>query len=275
MVKINNDNSISQHSKTFSFASIFLPNKIKYDVYKMYQFCRSYDDSADKDVTVPDKKYETELNKLGINKKALEQLKIGIDSDRNFNRFIGMDDLIVYSYRVAGCVGIMMCDVLNVENDKDKYYAIDLGIAMQITNICRDVFEDATNKRIYIPKEIMPNDDLNSIDNQEIFKYVCKLHDFAEEYYSSALNGITSIPLKSRFSILLALRLYQAIGRKILSNENLFFKQTINTTLLEKLKIFLKCIFEFFFCFLFRFKKNHNSELHSSLTGLPFIHDKV
>ena len=83
-----------------------------------------------------------------------------------------MDDLIVYSYRVAGCVGIMMCDVLNVENNKDKYYAIDLGIAMQITNICRDVFEDAANKRIYIPKEIMPNDDLHSIDNQEIFKYV-------------------------------------------------------------------------------------------------------
>ena len=275
MDKINNDNSISQHSKTFSFASIFLPRKIKHDVYKMYQFCRSYDDSADEEISVPDEQYETELNKLGINKKALEQLKIGIDSDRNFNRFIGMDDLIVYSYRVAGCVGIMMCDVLNVENNQDKYYAIDLGIAMQITNICRDVFEDAANKRIYIPKEIMPNDDFNSIDNQEIFKYVCKLHDFAEEYYSSALNGITSIPLKSRFSILLALRLYQAIGRKILSNENLFFKQTINTTLLEKLKIFLKCIFEFFFCFLFRFKKNHNSELHSSLTGLPFIHDKV
>ena len=273
MDKINHNNSISQHSKTFSFASIFLPNKIKYDVYKVYQFCRLYDDSADKDVSIPDDQYETELNKLGINKKALEQLKIGIDSDRNFNRFIGMDDLIVYSYRVAGCVGIMMCDVLNVENDQDKYYAIDLGIAMQITNICRDVFEDAANKRIYIPKEIMPNDDLHLIDNQEIFKYVCKLHDFAEEYYSSALNGITSIPLKSRFSILLALRLYQAIGRKILSNENLFFKQTINTTLLEKLKIFLKCIFEFFFCFLFRFKKNHNSELHSSLTGLPFIHD--
>ena len=273
MDKINNDNSISQHSKTFSFASIFLPNKIKYDVYKIYQFCRLYDDSADKDTSIPDDLYETELNKLGINKKALEQLKIGIDSDRNFNRFIRMDDLIIYSYRVAGCVGIMMCDVLNVENNKDKYYAIDLGIAMQITNICRDVFEDAANKRIYIPKEIMPNDDLNSIDNQEMFKYVCKLHDFAEEYYSSALNGITSIPLKSRFSILLALRLYQAIGRKILSNENLFFKQTINTTLLEKLKIFLKCIFEFFFCFLFRFKKNHNSELHSSLTGLPFIHD--
>ena len=66
---------------------------------------------------------------------------------------------------------------------------------------------------------------------------------------------------------------YKVEGRKILSNESLFFQQTINTTLLEKLKIFLKCIFEFFFCFLFRFKKNHNSELHSSLTGLPFIHD--
>ena len=273
MDKINNDNSISQHSKTFSFASIFLPNKIKYDVYKIYQFCRLYDDSADKDTSIPDDLYETELNKLGINKKALEQLKIGIDSDRNFNRFIGMDDLIVYSYRVAGCVGIMMCDVLNVENNQDKYYAIDLGIAMQITNICRDVFEDAANKRIYIPKEIMPGDDLHSIDNQKIFKYICRLHDFAEEYYSSALNGISSIPLRSRFSILLALRLYQAIGRKILCNENLFFKQTINTTLIEKLIIFLKCIFEFFFCFLFRFKKNHNSELHSSLTGLPFIHD--
>ena len=275
MDKFNNDNSISQHSKTFSFASIFLPKKIKYDVYKIYQFCRLYDDSADKDTSIPDDLYETELNKLEINKKALEQLKIGIDSDRNFKRFIRMDDLIIYSYRVAGCVGIMMCDVLNVENNKDKYYAIDLGIAMQITNICRDVFEDAANKRIYIPKEIMPGDDLHSIDNQEIFKYICRLHDFAEEYYSSALNGIASIPLRSRFSILLALRLYQAIGRKILSNENLFFKQTINTTLIEKLIIFLKCIFEFFFCFLFPFKKKHDSELHSCLTGLPFIHDKV
>ena len=234
-----------------------------------------YDDSADKDTSIPDDLYETELNKLGINKKALEQLKIGIDSDRNFKRFIRMDDLIIYSYRVAGCVGIMMCDVLNVENNKDKYYAIDLGIAMQITNICRDVFEDAANKRIYIPKEIMPGDDLHSIDNQEIFKYICRLHDFAEEYYSSALNGISCIPLRSRFSILLALRLYQAIGRKILNNENLFFKQTINTTLIEKLIIFLKCIFEFFFCFLFTFKKKHDSELHSCLTGLPFIHDKV
>ena len=73
MDKINNDNSISQHSKTFSFASIFLPRKIKHDVYKMYQFCRSYDDSVDKDASVPDEQYETELNKLGINKKAIEQ----------------------------------------------------------------------------------------------------------------------------------------------------------------------------------------------------------
>ena len=71
MDKINNDNSISHHSKTFSFASIFLPNKIKYDVYKMYQFCRLYDDSVDKDVSKPDDQYETELDKLGINKKAI------------------------------------------------------------------------------------------------------------------------------------------------------------------------------------------------------------
>ena len=89
MVKINNDNSISQHSKTFSFASIFLPNKIKYDVYKMYQFCRSYDDSADKDVTIPDKKYETELNKLGINKKALER---GIRAAEDDNGDSGFED---------------------------------------------------------------------------------------------------------------------------------------------------------------------------------------
>ena len=186
-----------------------------------------------------------------------------------------MDDLVVYSYRVAGCVGIMMCDILNVKNTNDKYYAIDLGIAMQITNICRDIYDDAASKRIYIPREIMPQDDLDSIDNTELFKNVCKLHSFSENYYTSALDGIASIPLKSRFSILLALRLYQGIGRKILNNKDLFFKQTINTTLFEKIRIFLLCIFEFLFFHLFKSEKKHDPELHSSLTGLPFIHDKV
>ena len=272
---MSKDKSITQHSKTFSFASVFLPNTIKYDVFKMYEFCRSYDDSADKNESLHDDTLENEVHKLKINKNAINQLKLGIDSDRNFQRFINMDDLIIYSYRVAGCVGIMMCDILNVKNSNDRYYAIDLGIAMQITNICRDIFEDASNNRIYIPKEIMPDDNLKSVDDTKLFEYVCSLHYFSEKYYTSALNGISSIPLKSRFSILLALRLYQAIGRKILKNKNLFFEKKINTTKSEKVIIFLKCFFEFCFFHLLDLEKKHNYELHSSLSGLPFIHEKI
>ena len=86
-------------------------------------------------------------------------MKSGINSDKEFARIESISELLRYSYRVAGCVGIMMCDVLGIKNPNAKYHAIDLGIAMQLTNICRDIKEDFLIDRIYLPREIISDEE--------------------------------------------------------------------------------------------------------------------
>ena len=111
----------------------------------------------------------------------------------------------------------MMCDVLSIKSTLARYYAIDLGIAMQITNICRDVLIDYRGGRVYLPSTLLGDNEISSMTDAEILSIVTKLIKLADDYYNSALNGIKLIPIRSRFSILYALRLYQAIGHKILS----------------------------------------------------------
>ena len=140
---------LKENSKTFYTASKLLPNVVRDDVIKIYAFCRTYDDNADLSLSSNTTELENAVRDLGIEHTIIEQLKEGIDSDKQFERISTLDDLIVYSYKVAGCVGIMMCDVLGIKNSKAKYHAIDLGIAMQITNICRDIMDDfSINRKI-------------------------------------------------------------------------------------------------------------------------------
>ena len=115
-------------------------------------------------------------------------------------------DLLIYSYRVAGTVGLMMAKILDVKNKNALKGAIDLGIAMQLTNISRDVIEDAGNNRFYIAKN------LSSI------KETLKLADL---FYESSFASIKEIPLNFRFSILVARRVYRKIGHNILGKKNI------------------------------------------------------
>ena len=115
------------------------------------------------------------------------------------------EELIRYSYHVAGTVGIMMCDALKCDNDLAKSFAIDLGIAMQLTNIARDVIEDKKRNREYIDHDIIT------------IKETLKLADM---FYNSSFNSIKEIPISCRFAILVARRLYRGIGYKIGININ-------------------------------------------------------
>ena len=114
--------------------------------------------------------------------------------------------MLVYSYRVAGTVGLMMAKILNVKNQVALKSAIDLGIAMQLTNISRDVLEDAKNNRSYISA------------NFDSIKETLKLADL---FYESSFASINKIPLNFRFSILVARRVYRQIGYKILNKKNI------------------------------------------------------
>ena len=277
---INNKKIISQHSKSFFWASRFLPRDVLEKVINIYSYCRLHDDIVDegKEITESEKMQDLKdiIQSYGVTQEIIEQLIDGIYSDTNFQRFKNTEELIRYCYKVAGVVGLMMTKALNIDKDDAKYYAIDLGIAMQLTNISRDVIQDYKKQRIYLPKDtgILDEDvcNLNYSDKIKLKKAIHNLLIKSDIYYNSALNGLRYIPIRSRLSILIALRMYQSIGKKIKKTNIEFLEENIYITVFEKILILINCIFEFIIFFILpTYSKKHNSNLHKFLKGLPDV----
>jgi len=147
------------------------------------------------------------INDFGISMKIIDDLFDGVESDlKEKVQINSKKDLLIYSYRVAGTVGLMMAKILNVKNKNALKSAIDLGIAMQLTNISRDVVEDMKNNRTYISL------------NFDSIKETLKLADL---FYESSFSSIKEIPFSFRFSILVARRIYRQIGHNILKKKNI------------------------------------------------------
>jgi len=226
---VKNQSLISKHAKSFHWAGFFLSKETFSKCSILYDFCRSIDDIVDGDETlgVRQKKFTefktnfinkkfsnnvikniyTLLENENISKKIVEDLLDGIESDlKPMVVITTKSDLLVYSYRVAGTVGLMMAKILKVKDAYALKGAIDLGIAMQLTNIARDVIEDKKKNRSYIKH------DLNSI--KETIK-------IADTFYKSSFTAIKYIPVISRFSIIVARRVYKKIGDNVLKIENI------------------------------------------------------
>ena len=154
---IDNNEIIYKSSKSFFWASKFLSEEILQRVINIYSFCRIHDDLVDENIQATDKKeielLEQKIKSYGISGDVISELIKGINSDINFQRYKNNAALIKYCYRVAGIVGLMMIKALKIKNIEASYYAIDLGIAMQLTNISRDIMEDFNKKRIYLPED--------------------------------------------------------------------------------------------------------------------------
>jgi len=225
---MNND-LLKSHAKSFYWASFFLSKKKYSKCSALYSFCRTLDDIADSSDELKIKKINFEkfkndfINKkfdnlivkamwkvmddVNISKKIVFDLFDGVETDLNENvRIKTKKDLLVYSYRVAGTVGLMMSKILKVDNKEALKGAIDLGIAMQLTNIARDVVEDKKRNREYI--------DYNFIT-------IKKTIDNAEIFYEKSFVAISGIPIKSRFSVIIARRVYKKIGDYILKEKNI------------------------------------------------------
>ena len=219
---------LKRHAKSFYWASYFLATKIYTKSCMLYNFCRSLDDIVDKKSELEKKKadfinfknkfFERDTDNetikdmwtLILNEKislnVVKDLFDGVETDLSEKvKFKSKSELITYSYRVAGTVGLMMAKIFKIKSKKALLGAINLGIAMQLTNIARDVVEDELMSRKYI------NGDFSSItetlSNADIF--------YRKSYFS-----IKEIPVRSRFSILVARRLYQKIGNYILKKKN-------------------------------------------------------
>ena len=225
-------NYLSIYAKSFNWSAFFLPKKIYVKCSVLYDFCRTIDNIADQDVDLEIKKKELEefkknfekknkddtvirnmwdlMNERNISKKIVDDLFDGVNSDlKKEVRIKTEKELLIYSYRVAGTVGLMMAKIFGVKNRESLKRAIDLGIAMQLTNIARDFVEDEKKNRTYLIKD--SNDTFFDIKNT-ILK--------ADSFYDSSFEGIKDIPLTSRFSIIVARRVYRHIGKKILEKKD-------------------------------------------------------
>lgn len=217
------------YAKSFNWAGFFLPKKTYLKCSALYDFCRIADNIADSDEDIEIKKekfinFQNNFNnqkfddpiiknmwqlikEFNIPLKVVHDLLDGINSDIQKNiKLNNKKDLLLYSYRVAGTVGLMMAKILRVNKQSSLKSAIDLGIAMQLTNISRDVVEDLNFGRSYI-----------NLNFEEI-KSTIRL---SENYYKNSFYSIKQIPLTFRFAILVARRVYKKIGNKILKKQNL------------------------------------------------------
>ena len=230
-------NYLALFAKSFNWAGFFLPKNTYHDCSKLYTFCRVLDDLVDEQTSLElrsekfnkikevfEKGYkeandrekligqnEYDLivknmiiiaDKNNIKKIILDDLIEGVSSDLKSKVYLrSVKDLLVYSYKVAGTVGIMMAKILNVNDTRSLKGAIDLGIAMQLTNIARDVIEDKKMNRQYIKPDF------------ENIEATLKLADM---FYESSFTSIKNIPFKYKFAIIVARRVYRQIGRKIL-----------------------------------------------------------
>ena len=222
-------NYLAIYAKSFNWAGFFLPKKTYEKCSALYDFCREADNIADDENKIEVKKdnfikfknnfinknYDDPviknmwdlINEFNISTKIIEDLFEGINSDIKENvKLNSKKELLIYSYRVAGTVGLMMAKILNVHKEQSLKSAIDLGIAMQLTNISRDVMEDKKNNRSYI---------------NESFEEIKNTIKLSEKFYENSFYSIKEIPLSFRFSILVARRVYRKIGHKILNKNNL------------------------------------------------------
>ena len=239
---IKETNYLALFAKSFNWAGYFLPKDTYEECSKLYAFCRVLDDLADanqdleikkerfKELKEIFKEIETlknndlqsstfEKNKVVISdmiviseyKKipdvVIKDLVDGVESDlKDKIQFNSVKELLIYSYRVAGTVGLMMAKILNVSDKRALKGAIDLGIAMQLTNISRDVVEDYKMNREYIK------------DDFENIKSTLKLADM---FYESSFSSLKKISIRYRFAIIVARRVYRQIGREIIKKKNI------------------------------------------------------
>ena len=222
-------NLLKKHAKSFYWASFFLSSNALNKCSSLYNFCRTLDDIVDDDNNLEVKKeifskfkrdFENKnlknqiikdmwsvIDNENISKQIILDLFDGVETDLKEKVVINSKkDLLVYSYRVAGTVGLMMSKILKVKNKEALKGAIDLGIAMQFTNIARDVCEDKARNRQYIDHD---------------FLAIQKIISESQIFYENSFNSISNIPIRSRFSVIVARRIYRKIGDYILKQKNI------------------------------------------------------
>jgi phytoene synthase len=244
---------LDKHARSFRIATWFLPAHVRDDAAVAYAFCRWVDDTADESSSRSTARvalselasrlgsgrggtplleaYEELAGRCGFGLSPAKHLLLGAQSDLGAVRVAGDDELALYCYRVAGTVGLMMCGILGIADPEARRNGVALGMAMQLTNICRDVLEDARLDRVYLPRarlhasgvdadelaRVRPGVPVSPALRRAVREVVVALVARSEELYEQAAAGFRAIPARSRLAIIVAAHLYRAIGRRLIS----------------------------------------------------------
>ncbi len=287
---------LSRHGRSFHFASKLLDPETALHSARLYRFCRYVDDIADEsndavtamrrldgiaemlqggesaDPVVAD--FLALARRCEIPIEAALELVTGVRSDLDEVRFADEQDLLRYCYRVAGTVGLMMCGVLGVRDPRALPFAIDLGIAMQLTNIARDVGEDASNGRRYLPASMLGDVDPDAIraPNAELelrlARAVEQLLSLAEQYYVSGQRGLVFLPRRARLGIRVAARVYRRIGKRLRRLRFASWRSRAVVPFWQKLLVASKALVLEFLARLTARPETHDPLLHRELSGL-------
>ena len=290
---------LKQHSATFHFAARFLSARSHQTAANLYALCREIDDLADRGA--PAKSARTALIELrqalrerqgahplaaralalrpAINIDVLIELVDGVIQDTGHVRLQSEAELLRYCYRVAGAVGLLMCDIFGAHDQRARHHAVDLGIAMQITNICRDICEDARAGRRYLPAdlvgELSPATLLkpNAGQRSRIKEVTAHLLSEADMRYESGFIGLPFLPLRARLAIYIAGLCYQAIGGIIADRGYDVWLARAHTSKRQKRLIVAQAVLRFMSSRkAHKYQGRHDPALHKGLNQRPGVH---
>lgn len=290
---------LAKHGKSFYWASLFLEKKQAEQAARLYRFCRYLDDIADGDDPCKLQYLQDISNKLALDDPfsilddfyaindnpaltdflvlshqiaipiaAAGELVDGMISDQQSVQISNEEELLRYCHAAAGTVGVMMSNILGCRDTKAQQFAVDLGIAMQLTNIARDVLEDAQMGRRYLPAtwtNLSPHSIANGDKaiHKEVSTAIERLLDLAEEYYGSALVGLNMIPGRAKFAIAVALRVYRQIGIQLRDSGVQWWRGRTVVTKLSKVGLTIRALVDM----LPKSVGNHETALHQALKG--------
>jgi len=218
-----------REAKNFYYAFLTLPGAQRRAIYVTYAFCRHCDDSVDREASTEEKlsalttlEEELQLSYSGQNNEPLfaaltdvvqrydipqeyfRQILSGVESDLTKNRYEDFEELRRYCYQVASVVGLICLQIFGYTDEEAKQHAVDLGLAMQLTNIARDVREDLEYDRIYLPQSEMAQfgyseDELQAgVVNEAFIELMRFQTQRAKDYFHSGFQLLPYLSRRSR-----------------------------------------------------------------------------
>jgi len=277
VVVANSEVAIAQGSQSFAAAARLFDRATRDDAVMLYAWCRHCDDVVDGQTLghaqqqdfrdgqqqrlhllrqqtaaalsgehTEDPTFEAlrrVVERHQIPHRHPQELLAGFEMDVGNRHYATIGDTLDYCYHVAGVVGVMMAMIMGARDPRVLDRACDLGLAFQLTNIARDVIDDARVGRVYVPVEILQRHGIAGIDADDLAQRpglhaaALELLDLAERYYASAYSGMAALPARSAWAIAAARRVYRAIGGKLRAGGPQAWNTRVSTTKAEKVAL--------------------------------------